>query len=300
MQQFKNKLTKASLKAFNTIANLQMKMVGVKTEMKKITTEDETATEDSKVGDVNYKTISNVKKYEDYLSLTIDLPLIFGFSLIEKRRQFEWYDFYSKGIVNNVSEQLSTIIEHEKVFRGIWLKKFGTLLSLINDDPLTPSLPNIDVTLVGNRQNNFSILYDLKIERDDIINYISLIETTNMSKNFVTLLNKNFKDLIASTNNMKKVTKVISSLSTYTTNSADDKLKSSHEEGTEEEIDFDLNLIKGLKSRIKKLENLLHQQQFKNLNNWPVIRNVPSMTNDNRQSTIIQPTVVSPARTNPT
>ena len=61
-----------------------MKMVGVKTEMKKITTEDETATEDSKVGDVNYKTISNVKKYEDYLSLTIDLPLIFGFSLIEK------------------------------------------------------------------------------------------------------------------------------------------------------------------------------------------------------------------------
>lgn len=300
LQQFKNKLTKTSLKAFNTIANLQMKMVGVKTEMKKITTEDETATEDSKVGDVNYKTISNVKKYEDYLSLTIDLPLIFGFSLIEKRRQFEWYDFYSKGIVNNVSEQLSTIIEHEKVFRGIWLKKFGTLLSLINDDPLTPSLPNIDVTLVGNRQNNFSILYDLKIERDDIINYISLIETTNMSKNFVTLLNKNFKDLIASTNNMKKVTKVISSLSTYTTNSADDKLKSSHEEGTEEEIDFDLNLIKGLKSRIKKLENLLHQQQFKNLNNWPVIRNVPSMTNDNRQSTIIQPTVVSPARTNPT
>ena len=90
------------------------------------------------------------------------------------------------------------------MFRGIWLKKFGTLLSLINDDPLTPSLPNIDVTLVGNRQNNFSILYDLKIERDDIINYISLIETTNMSKNFVTLLNKNFKDLIASTNNMKK------------------------------------------------------------------------------------------------
>ena len=62
---------------------------------------------------------------------------------------------------------------------------------------------------------------------------------------------QNFKDLIASTNNMKKVTKVISSLSTYTTNSADDKLKSSHEEGTEEEIDFDLNLIKGLKSRIK-------------------------------------------------
>ena len=95
LQQFKNKLTKASLKAFNTIANLQMKMVGVKTEMKKITTEDETATEDSKVGDVNYKTISNVKKYEDYLSLTIDLPLIFDFRLL-KRRQFEWYDFTPK------------------------------------------------------------------------------------------------------------------------------------------------------------------------------------------------------------
>lgn len=84
------------------------------------------------------------------------------------------------------------------------------MLSLINDEPLTPpSLPNIDVTLVGNRQNNFSILYDdLKIERDDIINYISLIETTNTPRNFVTLLNKNFKDLIASTNNMKKSLKL--------------------------------------------------------------------------------------------
>lgn len=38
------------------------------------------------------------------------------------------------------------------------------------------------------------------------------------------------------------------------------------------EVDYDINLVKGLKIRIRKLENLLHQQQYKDLSNWPVTR----------------------------
>lgn len=308
LEQFKDKLIRNSCQLFNTIANVQMRMVNVKTEMRRLAEDDasndqpeDVGSENDEEGKVSYETINKVKKHEDYLSLTIDMPLLFGFALIEKRRQFEWSDFYSKGIINNASEQFSTIIEHEKLFRGIWWKKFGTFLSLIDNEPVATTLPHIDVTLVSNKQDSFSILHDLPIERDDIIKYISIVESSRVSKNFVELLNKNFKDLINCTNNMKKVTRIISSLSTFTSFTDNDKLKHlADEETTDEVIDFDLNLIKGLKSRIKKLENLLHQQQYRNLNNWPVIRNGSSVSMDNKMSMIIQPKAVTPPRTDPT
>ncbi|KAL6451931.1 ATG11 Autophagy-related protein 11 [Candida maltosa Xu316] len=298
LEKFKSQLLKNSLQTFNTIANLQMKMVGVKTEMRKLSEEGSAGPEEEEQEEQQ----QDVKKYEDHLSLTIDMPLLFGFALIEKRRQFEWTDFYAKGIVNNASEQFSTIIDHERRFREIWWKKFGSFLSSIDNQLAPPgSLPHIDVTLVSNKQQTFSILQDLKIERDDIIKYIALVESSHISKNFVDLLNKNFKDLIKCTNNMKKVTRVVSSLSTFTSFTADEKSKQLTDGETDEAIDFDLNLIKGLKSRIKKLENLLHQQQYRNINNWPVIRNGSSMTVDNRMSTIIQPKVTpTPPTSNPT
>lgn len=311
LEKFKDKIIRNSCQLFNTIANVQMRMVNVKTEMRRLAEEDAASEQPESdehperdvTGEarVTYQTINKIKKYEDYLSLTIDMPLLFGFALIEKRRQFEWLDFYSKGVINNASEQFSTIIEHEKLFRGIWWKKFGSFLSLIEMEPFNTTLPHIDVTLVSNKQDNFSILHDLAIERDDIMKYISLMESSHISKNFVELLNKNFKDLINCTNNMKKVTRIITSLSTFTSFTGDEKLKHIvDEETTDEAIDIDLNLIKGLKSRIKKLENLLHQQQYRNLNNWPVIRNGSGSSMDNKMSMIIQPKAVAPSKTNPT
>jgi Chromosome segregation ATPases len=283
LSEFKMKLFHDSLNIFRNIADLQMRMVNIKNELKIMTTPNET----NETTPLSFETINTIKKYEDYLSLTIDLPLLFGFMLIEKRRQFEWYDFYSKGVVSNVSEQLSTIIDHEKLFRKIWLKKFGNFLYMLNDEPMTVTLPNIDVTLVGNMHDNFNVLKDLKVEREDITKYIATLESTNTSKNFATVLNKNFKDLVRSTNNMKKITKMISSLSTFTSIQSEEKLKIiQRDDDIENEADFDLNLIKGLKSRIKKLENLLHQQEYKKLTSWPVVRNGNT---DNRISLIMEP-----------
>ncbi|KAG2735822.1 hypothetical protein G9P44_002036 [Scheffersomyces stipitis] len=296
LRKFKEKLTKQSVSIFNSIANLQMKMVSIKSNLKTLTTPSEST------DPISFETINTIKKYEDYLSLNIDLPLLFGFVLIEKRRQFEWYDFYSKGIVNNVSEQLSTIIDHEKLFRKIWLRKFGNFLTLLSDETPTTSLPNIDVTLVGIKEETFKILHDIQVERSDIVNYIAFVESSKASKNFVELLNKNFRDLIRSTNNMKKITRVISSLGTYTSLSGEEKSKILSKEDEEGEIDFDLNLIKGLKTRIKKLESLLHQQQYKNLTSWPVTRNnVAPSSSDNRLSLIIEPQkkTVTPPKSDP-
>lgn len=87
-----------------------------------------------------------------------------------------------------------------------------------------------------------------------------------------------------STNNMKRITKLISSLGSVSELQTD---KMGNQTGKEllENFDLDLNVVNGLKSRIKKLESLLHQQQYKNITNWPVFRN--GNYSDNRVSMIL-------------
>lgn len=288
LNKFEHHLILNSIEIFQNIANLQMKMVNIKDDLKNLTQTSE------KVDGLSYKTISQINRDEDYLSLTIDLPLLFGFLIIERRRQFEWYDFYSKGVVANVTEQLTTIIDNEKLFRTIWNKKFGNFLNLVSESSIQIQLPNLDVTLIGGRQESFNILQNITIERKDITDYIAILDKSNVSKNFVELLNKNYKDLISSTNNMKKITKVISSLSAYTSISKEDKLKIIQRGEDSQDIDLDMKLINGLKSRIKKLENLLHQQQYKNLFNWPV---TTTTNGDNKASMIMDRKRTSPPLT---
>lgn len=329
LKKFRYKICEESLQIFSGVANLQMRMVSLKEELKKITgggkQQDKTEENDDII---SYETIRTIKKMEDYLSLTIDLPLLFGFMIIEKRRQYEWYDFYSKGVVKNISEQLSIMIEHEKVFRKLWIKKFGGFLSSLNDREeylLNPKLPSIDVTLVnGDMENDeFSnILQNIQIQRKDILDYIEILKKYLMasvnsspsSKNFVSILEKNFKDLLKSTSSMKRVTKLVCSMSTLTSPNSDELNNSKLDNqilaisqigknlgngnstlngnGIANENDNDLDVIKGLKSRINKLENLLHQQQYKNLSQWPVTRNGESSSdrvrdNNDRFSLII-------------
>lgn len=276
--EFKLKLVHQCLSIFQTIANLQMRVVNIKSDIKLLTAP--TSNSDNQV---SYETINKIKSAEDYLSLTIDLPLLFGFIIIENRRQFEWSDFYSKGIVNTISEQLSIIIDHEKQFQKLWLKKFNNFINFITANNSEILLPTIDVTLLNNRKSN---LLGFELEREDILNYINLIKDYNSpsSTKFIEILEKNFKDLVKSTDNMQQVTKLVTSLSSYTSPNSN-QLESSK---VRIHDDVDLDVVKGLKNRIKKLENLLHQQQYKNISNWPVIKSQDKADNT-KMSLIVDP-----------
>lgn len=361
LQLFRKKIGRESLNVFGGIANLQMRMVALKDELRSITEENGHAIKknsannifhESPDNEISFEIINRIKKEEDYLSLTIDLPLLFGFMLIEKRRQYEWYDFYSKGVVKNISEQLSIMIEYEKVFRKLWIKKFGGFLSLLGAASdvaaipgggglLYPKLPSIDVTLVNGEMEDDefgNILKDILINRVDVLNYIDALKkyliasatAAPTSKNFHTILEKNFQDLVKSTSNMKKVTKLVSSISTLTSPNSDEinnskldnQLMAISQHGKKlgnggvakeksVDLDNDLNVIKGLKSRINKLENLLHQQQYKNLSQWPVTRgmsgnnatengNMGNGSNMGKLSLIVDRKDFSSSRTNPT
>lgn len=276
LDTFKTKLAEQSTSLFKSCANLQMQMVSVKVALN----EFDFRKQDEKHNEAMYK-VSEIKRNEEYLSLAIDMPLLFGFAIIEKRRQFEWYDFFASGIVNNVTEQLQLIINQERVFRKLWAKRIGSFLSILHSLPGTESqtLPSLDVTVVKGREDFFGQFWINEIEREDIDNYIKWVRDAvkNNGREFSTLLERNFEDLIKSTNAMKHVIKSVGMLSSYTSPENIDI-----QQLQERKEDYDM--IQGYKNRIRKLENLLHQQQFKDLSTWPVIKG----TSQDR-STILNP-----------
>lgn len=260
LTSFKQKLAKKGTELFQYCARLQMQMVDVKVAMN----EFDSRKQESK-GTVHK--ITEIKQNEEYLSLTTDLPLLFGFAIIEMRRQYEWYDFFASGAVNNVTEQLQTIINQERLFRKLWAKKIGSFLSVLECLPaeLSQTLPSLDMTIVKGREDFFSKFLVHEVQREDIGEYITWVKTVVNNNNFASLLERNFADLIKSTNAMKQVTRAIGSLSSYTS-------PENTQEPLFDERRDDHDLIQGYKSRIRKLENLVHQQQFKDLSTWPVTK----------------------------
>lgn len=285
LEKFYKQLVLGSVPIFQAIALLQLKAVNLRNESKTLMQSSDQTNHSlpksviahQKV-EVTCELVEKVKKAEDTLSMTVDLPLLFGFTIIEKRRQFEWIDFFQKGLIHNLTEQLTIVIEHEKSFQTLWMKKFGHYIKNLNGTlDLMPQIPVVDVTLINGVQdsplNNFiSWTGALDLEREDILNYIGVLRENKYEK-FVGILETNYKDMIQSTNHMNQMSKLVSSLSYVPSDSA---MKSQAlKKGSEKEIEqgnIDSNLVAGLKSRIRKLENLLHQNQFQDLSNWPVVR----------------------------
>ncbi|QRG38537.1 hypothetical protein FDK38_002947 [Candidozyma auris] len=297
---FKKKLVKRSLSIFEKIASLQMQTVNLKTDMKRLLLPTEQGENTNESSTLNHESIEKIRQAGDHLSLTVDLPLLYGFLLIEKRRQYEWHDFYSRGVVSNVSEQLTVLIEHEKAFQKLWLKKFGGFLKfLASPGTFRVQLPTIDVTLVNGdyaaRTDSVTeIIADVMVEREDVTNYINTIRDHSSSNGaaFSRLLEKNFKDLVRSTDGLKRVTKLVSSIGSYSPEQSQIITRSQVLNGIEKPAnvtdDVDLNLIRGLRMRIVKLEGLLHQQQYNNISNWPVVKSSDKAFNHNKDSLLVE------------
>lgn len=271
LEEFRAKLEAESGSLYQQMALLQMRIVDVKSDLKTMAPDTQT--------------VAGVKSAEDTLSLTVDLPLLYGFVMIEARRQFEWSDAFSKGVVGSVSEQLSIVIDHEKSFQRLWLKKFGDLLERLGSR-IHVHVPSLDVTLLnGQKPNAVELLVPAGLEREDISSYIAHIGRSHLPEKtkFVALLETNFKDLVSSTDNMKQVTRLVNTLGSFTLPANTGKLKIIEHVNGKAVEDDDFELVLGLRTRIKKLEDLLHQQQFKNLSNWPVVRN-----EDPRNSVLLQ------------
>ncbi|WPK23568.1 hypothetical protein PUMCH_000809 [Australozyma saopauloensis] len=301
LSEFHRMLVTESVPIFQEIALLQLKAVTLRNDSKALMVKQDSKTksiDQLALSSLTFEIVEMVRNAENNLSMTIDLPLLFGFTLVEQRRQFEWHDFFLKGLVNGVSEQLSVIIEHESTFQNLWIKKFGQYIKKIDPQiDLLSNIPSIDVTLVNsnansNEHNVFGWNHSKDFDREDIIGYIAILKKQKLEK-FSSILEKNFKDMVHSTDQMNKMSKTVSALSAHVyldeqaINKSQTKLDGI---GTSQ---LDQNLVEGLKMRIKKLENLLHQNQFRNINNWPVVR-ADQITSANQMSLIMN----GPATTN--
>ncbi|CAN3376266.1 hypothetical protein DIURU_003063 [Diutina rugosa] len=265
-RQFKQHLTTASAAIFRKIAQVQMKMVEIKQAVQQVGSLDQ------------------VKRGENLLSLTIDLPMLVGFMMIEQRRQFEWHDYFAGAIVSAVSEQLASVVEQERLFRRTWRRKFAPFLELFVDaNHLDSSVPQVDISVGGGQPARMGLR--VQVERKHITNYIAQLE---YEPKFVEVLGREYRDLVSRNHHMAKMNRILSSFATV---ALDDDTSNWND---------DAHLIKGLKSRIKKLESLLHQYQYKNLSSWPVSQRVAGSTSNghsSRPTPSVQRTVSSPVTT---
>lgn len=194
-----------------------------------------------------------IKRAENRLLLSLDLPMLFGFVMIERRRQWEWQQYFSLGIVSAVLEQLALLVELERLFQRTWVRKYlGFLTFFVDQAQLVLTVPLVDVLLGGGALALMGL--DGDVERKDITAYISSLADPR----FVEVLTRDYKEMVLLNQSMTRMNKVIGLFATLA-------LVADSGDG-----DVDAHLIKGYKLRIKKLESLVHQQQYKNLAGWPV------------------------------
>lgn len=298
LYDFKCMLGRDSILIFEKMGSLQKTMVQIRSEIKSLTSD---TLDESTIfkgfpmeGPIDSQTIARIQIAEDHLSMTIDFPLLFGTLMIEKRRQYEWHNFFAKGVVHNTSEQLTMIVKHEKDFQKLWIRKYGRLVKFITLHNLFRiQLPSIDLSLVNGQiqpreDSILAVLGDADIHREDIANYIQIINSKKLTTT-AEALTKNFESLTVSTDNLKHITKIIATLSSFvsSTNLKIKIEKGANPGGSIMENDTDLNIISGLRTRIRCLESLLHQRQYQELLNWPVLKTSGGRSPDNRQSMLL-------------
>lgn len=307
---FKCKLGRDCVLIFEKLGSLQKIMVHIRNEIKGLMSDrvDEVIDLKSYGADmkIDSHTIARIQHAEEHLSMTIELPLLFGLMIIEKRRQYEWHNFFMQGVVHNTSEQLTMIIKHERDFQKLWIRKFGKIVKFIGpSNSYRIQLPSIDVTVVNGQavaraDSILAAIGDVEIDREDITRYIQMVRNHKSENNAAENLTKNYESLTVSTENLKQITKIIATLSSFASPN-NLKMRLHRENGDKEENqrydvehDTDLNVINGMRSRIKCLESLLHQRQYQELLNWPVLKNSGGRSPDNRQSMLL----LAPTRSN--
>lgn len=185
--------------------------------------------------------IERVQELESQLAHTADLPLLYGLYIVETVRRSEWLKTM-KHQSSKTNENFASLREKEIRARSTWVKNYGDILKLMNRDISdfnSESLVTFELTINDTRQE----LHSQDFIFDDANAYIQQLQAINCDPEIISVLIKSTNDIPLK---LSKIT------------SKSDSVHESHDA-----------VIKGFKGRIKKLESLLHQEQFKNYQQWP-------------------------------
>ncbi|CCH45974.1 Autophagy-related protein [Wickerhamomyces ciferrii] len=200
------------------------------------------------------KKIETIQSLESSLSQTADLPLLYGLYIVEDIRRSEWLQ-EMKSLASKTIENFASIREREVKYRTQWVKNFGSILKLLNYNISSFNSGNI-ATFDLNINEDSSIKTLGSFIKEDVLNYIDQLKNIGYNPDNINVITRALNDLPLRRSRIKL------SDSGGLDNTPSDQA------------------IKGYKARIKKLESLLHQEQFKNFNQWP------SQTNDSRLSAL--------------
>ncbi|CAI4053801.1 autophagy protein ATG11 SKDI_16G3130 [Saccharomyces kudriavzevii IFO 1802] len=249
----KKNLQKHAIVTLGNIAFTQMEILGIKRLL---------------LNECN-KDLELYKKYEVEFAQVEDLPLIYGLYLIEKYRRLSWFQ-QILSFVSSFDQDFKLFKQNELQTRSKWIENFGSIATVFCEDLLSSSdfkylseyhslssPPNNE----GKDENKNSIARyhrDLVKLSQVIENYMAQIKETNVPAAITDLLSKTLLEA--------KRFHVIYSNFKINNNKNSDTNNTTPEESTVFRSD---DVIKGYKTRIKKLESLLHEFQYSDIDHWP-------------------------------
>ena len=183
--------------------------------------------------------VEKVQILESSLAHTVDLPLLYGFYVVEGVRRSAWLKAVKEEI-SQTNEEFAIFRDKEIKIRSNWVKNYGDILKLLKKDISLFSnngLTNFEV--VANTDKTVESFEEFTFNDAQI--YIEELRRVNVSAEVVKVLFKALDDISSSV-----IKKPVAS-------------KTEPKDAT----------IQGYKYQIKKLESLLHQEQFKNFQQWP-------------------------------
>lgn len=186
--------------------------------------------------------IEQVQKLESSLSHTVDLPLLYGLYLVEDIRRNEWLK-EMKLLSSRTVESFASLREKEIKLRSQWVRNFGTILKLLDYNITSfnsSNIANIDLNI----NEDDSVIKSGRFTKEDVLNYIKKLNSVGINSDTINVITKALNDIPLRKSKIKL--------------EEQDTLDSSSEQ-----------VVKGYKARIKKLESLLHQEQFKQFSHWP-------------------------------
>ncbi|QID88471.1 oligomeric, coiled-coil, peripheral membrane protein [Saccharomyces pastorianus] len=254
LMNLKKRLQMHAIVTLGNIAFTQMEILGIKKLL---------------LNDCN-KDLELYKKYEVEFAQVEDLPLIYGLYLMEKYRRLSWFQ-QIVSFVSSFDQDLELFKQNELHTRSRWIKNFGSIATVFCEDLLSSSdfdklneyhsIPPPPNDKEKHKDKNAITQYHKGLQElsQVIDNYMVQIKETNVPEPIIDLLSKTLTEA-------KRFHIIYSNFKTHNNNSFNSS-NNSLEESVMLRSD---ELVKGYKTRIKKLESLLHELQYSDVNHWPL------------------------------
>uniref|UniRef100_A0A060T3H7 Autophagy-related protein 11 n=1 Tax=Blastobotrys adeninivorans TaxID=409370 RepID=A0A060T3H7_BLAAD len=205
--------------------------------------------------DIQELTASLRKVEEDRIVVAqaVDLPFLYGMYLIESLRRCQWTE-QLKSTVSDTAEDLAKLKEDEAKQRRRWQKHCGDIIDQLRGVSNEDILPEVEVSL---RQSDFDDGSDKAISTKEVEKYINQLQNGG----FVSIaseLQQELGGMLRRTSESKprvfKNGSIANLNDSISSNSSPGRVSGTTDESTK---------IKAYEARIRKLEGLLHRQQYR-------------------------------------